>query len=64
MKKYTFLLFVFAAIFNTTYAQVKNVQDYFNKTDKFLVANVKDGKVNYKGINTNRSEERRVGKEC
>ena len=54
MKKYTFLLLVFAAIFNSTYAQVKNVQDYFNKTDKFLAANVKDGKVNYKGINTNK----------
>ena len=54
MKKYTFLLLVFAAIFNSTYAQVKNVQDYFNKTDKFLASNVKDGKVNYKGINTNK----------
>lgn len=35
---------------NNTNAQVKNLQDYFNKTDKFLSANVKAGKVNYKTI--------------
>ncbi|MCY7290699.1 MAG: DUF547 domain-containing protein [Ferruginibacter sp.] len=55
MKKYTFLSFSVFLLFISTHAQVKNLPDYFNKTDKFLSANVKAGKVNYKSINADKS---------
>ena len=38
-----------------TKAQIKNLSDYFNKTDKFLSANVKGGKINYKSIYANKT---------
>ena len=55
MKKYTFLSFILFLLITSTNAQVKNLQDYFNKTDKFLSANVRAGNVNYKSINSNPS---------
>ncbi len=55
MKKYTFLSFILFLLFAYTNAQVKNLPDYFNKMDKFLSANVKAGKVNYKSINADKS---------
>jgi hypothetical protein len=55
MKKNLSLSFIAFLLFTNTNAQVKNLQDYFNKTDKFLSANVKAGKVNYKSINTDKT---------
>ncbi len=51
MKKYIIAFCSFLLIIGNTKAQVKNLQDYFRQVDKFLSANVKAGKVNYKGIN-------------
>ena len=56
MKKYTILSFILFVLFTNTNAQVKNLPDYFNKTDKFLSTNVKAGKVNYKSINADKSK--------
>lgn len=56
MKKY--MLFVCIALFAIcdTNGQIKNLQDYFNKTDNFLAANVKGGNVNYKNISANKTK--------
>lgn len=56
MKKYIFTILSFLLIISNTNAQIKNLQDYYQRVDKFLSANVKGGKVNYKGINTNKSD--------
>ena len=56
MKKIIFTIFSFLLIITNTNAQIKNLQDYFLRVDKFLSANVKAGKVNYKGINANKSD--------
>lgn len=50
MKKYTILSFLLFLFFTSTKGQIKNLQEFFSKTDKFLSANVKAGKVNYKNI--------------
>lgn len=55
MKKYSFLLCILFFVAISTNAQVKNLQDYFAKTDKFLGANVKEGKVKYKNIHGDKS---------
>jgi len=55
MKKYTFLSFILFLLFTNTNAQVKNLPDFFNKTDKFLSTYVKTGKVNYKSIYTGKA---------
>ncbi len=56
MKKYIFTFCSFLLIISNTNAQVKNLQDYFQRVDKFLSANVKSGKVNYKGINADKKD--------
>ena len=55
MKKITFLSPLLFLLLANTKAQVKNLQDYFSKTDKFLSVNVKAGKVNYKSIYANKT---------
>ena len=56
MKKYIFTIFSLLLLLSNTQAQVKNLQEYFQAVDKFLSANVKAGKVNYKSINTNKKD--------
>ena len=56
MKKYIFTIFSFLSVISNTQAQVKNLQEYFQAVDKFLSANVKAGKVNYKSINTDKKD--------
>lgn len=54
MKKYIVLFCTFLFAIATTKAQIRNLQDYFSKTDNFLAANVKNGIVNYKSIYANK----------
>ena len=56
MKKYIFTICSFLLIISNTNAQIKNLQEYFQRLDKFLSTNVKAGKVNYKGISSNKSD--------
>ena len=56
MKKYILTICGFLMIYCTTQAQIKNLDDYFKQTDKFLSSNVKSGKVNYKAINSNKKD--------
>ena len=56
MKKYIITFCSLLLIISNTNAQVKTLQDYFQHVDKFLSANVKAGKVNYKNISTNKSD--------
>ncbi len=56
MKKIIFTICSLLLIISNTNAQVKNLQGYFQQIDKFLSANVKAGKVNYNGINANKSD--------
>ncbi|MFC4261859.1 DUF547 domain-containing protein [Ferruginibacter yonginensis] len=55
MKKFTLAIITLLLIALHTQAQIKNLQDYFNKVDQFLATNVKSGKVNYKGIASNKT---------
>ena len=56
MKKYIFTICSFLLIIGNTNAQIKNLQEYFQRVDKFLSANVKTGRVNYKGINADKTD--------
>ena len=56
MKKYIFTFCSLILIIGNTNAQIKNLQDYFLRVDKFLSVNVKAGKVNYKGINADKKD--------
>ena len=56
MKKYILAICSFLMIYCTTQAQIKNLDDYFKQTDKFLSSNVKSGKVNYKAINSDKKD--------
>lgn len=55
MKKISFLSLLLFLLVTDTKAQIKNLSDFFNKTDKFLSANVKGGKINYKSIYANKT---------
>ena len=56
MKKYIITFCSFILLICHANAQLKNLPDYYKGVDKFLSANVKGGKVNYKGINTDKTD--------
>ena len=56
MKKYITSFCCLLLIISNTNAQIKNLTEYFKSVDKFLSANVKSGKVNYKGINADKKD--------
>ena len=56
MKKYITFFCCLLLIIGNTNAQIKNLNEYFKSVDKFLFANVKSGKVNYKGINADKKD--------
>lgn len=56
MKKSLLLFVMFLSISVLGYSQNTDLFNYFNKVDKFLRKNVKNGLVDYKGIHNDKSE--------
>ena len=56
MKKYIITFCSFLLVISNVNAQIKNLPEYFKAMDKFLSANVKAGRVNYKAINADKKD--------
>ena len=56
MKKIFTVICSLSFIVSVSNAQIKSLDDYFQKVNKFLSVNVKAGKVNYKVINANKTD--------
>ena len=56
MKKITTLAAMAVILISSALAQIKTQADYTTKVESFMVANVKNGKVNYKAIAANKTK--------